>query len=421
MLVFTVAVSSALVFSFFCSISEAALLSIKHSQIEALGKSRAGRLLSGFKKEIDVPIAAILILNTVANTTGASVAGAAFVDVWDESKLWIFTATFTLSVLIFAEIVPKTLGVVFAGRLAVPVAYGVRFLIFIFRPLLAVTRTISSRLRTHSDAPVTSLDEIALLASLGRSEGVLRQNTASIIEGAVALRELRARDVMVPRGAMAIISGERELEDNLRTIRQTGHSRFPFSPTGEPDDISGVVLTKDLLFQLHETPDLKGWDRLVTKAFVVPASMQLERLLQTFREKRRHLAIVVDEYGGTQGLVTLEDVLEEIVGEIEDENDRVNLAIVRRSDGSLLCRGWAEVRKVFEALGVEDEETDAVSVGGIVSDRVGRVPRSGDIVKYAGLEWHVIDASARRAETIEVRPLPPDSKDSDAPPSSHHD
>ena len=405
MLVFSLAVGCALVVSFFCSLFEAVLLSVRHAQVEALGKSRAGQILRYFKREVDVPIAAILVLNTIAHTAGASVAGAAFVDVWGERQLWVFTALFTFAVLLFTEIVPKTLGVSLAERLAVPVSYSVYFLTVVLRPILLCTRIISKWLRRSAAEPVTSLEEIRLLASLGRSEGVLRQSMAAMIEGAVALRKLKARDVMVPRGGMILLDGSRSLEANLRLVRMSGHSRFPFSPTGDPDRISSVILTKDLLFQLKDTPHDPNWERLGTRILVIPESMPLERLLQTFRDQRRHMAIVVDEYGGTQGLVTLEDVLEEIVGEIEDENDRVNPFVVKRADGSLLCRGWAETRKVFEALGV-DEHSDSVSIGGFVAERVGRVPLAGDVVRYGQLEFKVLRASPRRAEEVEVRRLP---------------
>lgn len=403
MLTFVAAVTSALLFSFLCSISEAVLLSVRHSQVEALGKTRAGVILREFKREIDVPIAAILVLNTIAHTMGASLAGASFTDVWEERHLPIFTVVFTIAVLLFTEIIPKTIGVAAADRLAAPVALFVRMLIFLFYPVLFLTRQVSRLLRRGTEAPVTSLEEIRLLASLGRSEGVVRKNMAAMIEGAVALRELKARDVMVPRGGMSFLSKEDSIEDNLRIVRQSGHSRFPFTPTGNLDDINGVVLTKDLLFQLSDRPgEAPDWDSLLTKALVVPASMPLEGLLQTIRDERRHMAVVVDEYGGTQGLVTLEDVLEEIVGEIEDENDRVNPFIIKRADGSLLCRGWAETRKVFESLDVR-YTNEAVSIGGLVAEEVGRVPRVGDALSYNGLELKVLHASPRRAETVEVR------------------
>ena len=132
--------------------------------------------------------------------------------------------------------------------------------------------------------------------------------------------------------------------------------------------------------------------------------------MRTFQDERRHLAIVVDEYGGTQGIVTLEDVLEEIVGEIEDESDRVDPSIIRRSKDSLICRGLAETRKVFELLGIE-EETESVTMSGFVAELVGRIPHVGDSVERNGFRYSVLRASARRAERIEVRRLTEDAPD----------
>src|SRR5215470_2199828 len=172
-LVFFLAVALALASSFVCSISEAVLLSVSHAQIEALGKSRAADLLRRFKREIDLPIAAILTLNTTAHTIGASIAGAYYSDVFNPKTLWVFSVAFTLAVLLFSEIIPKTLAVASAGTLAVPVAYGVAGLVVVLKPLLQVTRALARLLRPSSAQPVTSLEEIRLLASLGRNEGVV--------------------------------------------------------------------------------------------------------------------------------------------------------------------------------------------------------------------------------------------------------
>jgi CBS domain containing-hemolysin-like protein len=417
MVTFILAVATALVFSFLCSVSEAVLLSVRHSQIERLGRSRSARILRRFKAEIDVPIASILILNTFANAFGSVVAGASYQRVFDESTLFWFSIVFTVSILLFGEIVPKTLGVTNVSRLAVPVAHGVHVLVWVLRPILFLTRIISGALRRGQPSPVTSIEEIRLLAALGRTEGAVTKRTHEIIEGAVALKELTAYDVMVPRNGVAFLSAERSLERNLNVVRRTGHSRFPFTPNGNLDDVEGIVLTKDLMFQLLETPDDPAFKSLVGPLVVVPAAMPLERLLRKFQEERRHMAIVVDEYGGTQGLVTLEDVLEELVGEIEDESDRVERFIIRRPDGALLCRGWAETRRVFEELGVEDDTVEAATIGGFVADLVGRVPQTGDEVEWLGYRLKVLRASPRRAERIEVRPvrsgstMPPSRRD----------
>lgn len=403
MIVFIAAVASALFFSFICSISEAVLLSVGHAHVQSLGDSRGGKILRRFKREIDVPIAAILVLNTVANTAGAAIAGATYGETFDPSTLWMFSVAFTVSVLLFTEIIPKTIGVTFTNKLSTPVAYFVHGLAFVLRPFLFLTQAITRLLRRGATTPVTSIEELRLLAAFGRSEGVVADRTATIIEGAARIRELSAKDVMVPRPGVAFLSGKRSLEENLETIRNTGHSRFPFTQSTELDEVQGIVLVKDLMNQLYDSgSDEPDWESLLGPTLVAPASTPLEKLLRMFQEQRRHLAVVVDEYGGTQGIITLEDVLEEIVGEIEDESDRVYAHIVKRVDGSLLCRGWAETRKVFDVLKV-DRKTEIVTLGGLVAELVGRVPRVGDHVEWEGLEFRVDAANPRRALQIEVR------------------
>src|SRR5450432_701629 len=412
MLILVFTVLGSLAISFLCSIAEAVILSVQHAQIEAMGKSGAAHILRSFKREIDVPIAAIVSFHTVAHTIGASVCGAMYVHAMGDSTLWVFSLTFTLAVLLFSEIIPKTIGVTYVATLAAPVAYGVTGLAFVLKPVLWVTGLVSKLLRGDRESPVTSLEEIRLLVAVGRTEGALAGRVADMIEGATALRELTAYDVMVPRAQVAFLSGERTLQENLDLIRRSQHSRFPYTPDADLDHAKGVVLVKDLLFRdgaIATGTDI-DFAALQSPLLVVPASAPLEKVLRTFQEERRHIAIVVDEYGGTQGLITLEDVLEEIVGEIEDESDRVEQRIFRRADGVFVCRASAETRKLFEILNI-DESVELVTVGGFVADLVGRVPRTGDVVEFHGFQFFVARASARRAERIEVRRIviPPKS------------
>jgi len=404
MLFLVLTVLGSLAISFFCSIAEAVVLSVQHAQIEALGKSRAAEILREFKREIDIPIAAIVSFHTVAHTVGASLCGAMYVHAMGESTLWAFSLTFTIAVLLFSEIIPKTIGVTYVAQLAAPVAYSVTGLTIILKPLLFLTSVVAKILRGNHASPVTSLEEIRLLVALGRTEGALAGRVADMIEGATALRELTAYEVMVPRSQVVFLSGERTIQENLDMIRRSQHSRFPYTPDSDLDHAKGVILVKDLLFRdgaLATGADI-DFDKLQTPLLVVPASAPLEKVLRTFQEERRHIAIVVDEYGGTQGLITLEDVLEEIVGEIEDESDRVDQRIFRRNDGVFVCRASAETRKLFEILSI-DEDAETVTVGGFVADLVGRVPRTGDVVEFHGFQFSVARASARRAERIEVR------------------
>ncbi len=405
MLTFILGIAISHVFSFLCSVSEATLLSVRLSQVQALRHSRAGRLIKRFKKRIDLPIAAILTVNTLAHTIGASIAGASYSRLFAPEHLWMFSLAFSVSILTFTEIVPKTLGVAYASQLVVPVAYYVRGLIFVLRPFLYVTGHLQSALRRKQDTPVTSLEEIRLLTALGRTEGTLATRTADAIEGAAALSELTAYDVMVPRNGVVYISAARSLDENLAIVRRSGHSRLPFVEENDLDAVQGIVMVKDLLFQLRADPAQLDCKSLVTPALVIPASMTLDRLLRTFQDERRHMAIVVDEYGGTQGVVTLEDVLEEIVGEIEDESDRLDSHIVRRPDGSIVCRGLAETRKVFEVLGIDADSIDDaeyVTLGGFVAAELARIPRTGDVVVWRDFSFEVLRATARRAERIRV-------------------
>ena len=425
MLTFVLGIAISHVFAFLCSISEATLLSSRQSHVQSLRNSRAGKLIRGFKKRIDLPIAAILTINTLTHTIGASIAGASYSSLFDPHRLWMFSLGFSISILLFTEIVPKTLGVAYVQPLLLPVAYYVRGLIFVLRPFLYLTEMLSGLLRRNQDTSATSIEEIRLLAVIGRTEGALSHRAADVIEGAIALSELSAYDVMVPRNGIAYLSAARTLEENLAIVRRTGHSRLPFVVENDLDSVEGIVLVKDLLFALRATPDQVDWKVLATPALVVPSSMALDRLLRTFQEERRHLAIVVDEYGGTQGIVTLEDVLEEIVGEIEDESDRLDSHVVRRPDGSLLCRGLAESRKVFELMGLDEEvfeSVDVATLGGFMAEQLGRIPRTGDVVNWQSHRFEVLRATARRAERvrIEYRPesLPARGSVSNKPPSA---
>lgn len=405
LLVFSVGV--VLVVSFLCSIFESVLLSVTRPQIEVMVHDgrRAGRLLASFKENMDMPIAAILILNTAAHTIGAAVAGASYANVFSADTLWLFSILFTVAVLLFTEIIPKTLGVSYAPVLATPVAHGIRWLTIMLRPLVVLTERISRSLRAKSDIPVTSREEIRLLASLGRSAGVVGTRTASMIEGATNLSDLRAVDVMLPRDDVVYLAGTMQRDDALTTVRESGHSRFPYSPTGEIDDVAGVILAKDLLYwQLLNDSDAVDWESLYQDALVVPESLPLPRLMRTFQESQRHLAIVIDEYGGLKGIATLEDVLEEIVGEIYDESDRPANDIVKRDGGELEVYATVDLRKLSVALGIPwKPEGEASTVGGLVTETLERIPSVGDSIDWHGYRISVLRANRQHPVLLSVR------------------
>lgn len=409
MALFIIAVTTVLCISFICSFCESVLLSLGPAQTEALIQRhrRAGLLMTSFKRNIDVPIAAILILNTAAHTIGAAVAGASYVKVFEPETLWIFTIVFTLAVLLITEIIPKTLGVTYARLLALPVTYAIRTMTILLYPLVVVSERISRSLRRDKTTPVTSVEEIRLLAALGRTEGVVGPRTADLIVGATHLRQLTAGDSMLPRQEVIYLSGGMDRHEALSAVRESGYSRFPFTPSGDLDDASGVVIAKELLFWAQDhTDEPIDWNQLVREPMVVPESMPLTSLLRTFQEARFHLAIVVDEYGGVEGIVTLEDVIEEVVGEILDESDQPIEDVWPQPDGSLHARAMVELRKICASLDLPWQPEDEVAtIGGLVTELLGRLPVRGDTVRWNNCHLEVLAAGPRRPELVSIRRL----------------
>ena len=409
MQIFIAAVSVALIVSFLCSIFESVLLSVNHAQVESLARQgkRSGRLLKEFKGRIEMPFAAILITNTIAHTMGTTVAGATYEDAFSAETLWIFTIVFTTAILLFTEIIPKTLGVTHARRLATPVAYGIHALSVALRPLVFLSGAVSRMLPRGKDVPVTSVDEIRLLAALGRTAGVVGAQTEGIIVGASRLGKLRASDVMLPRKQVVYFSAKSNRQQVLKIMKQSGYSRFPFSTTDQLDQVSGVVMAKELLLQLQDGSDATiDWSHLVNDPIVVPETARLDSLLRMFKEARRHMAIVVDEYGDVQGIVTLEDVLEEIVGDIIDESDRPIEDLWSQDDGSLHALGTIELRKLCRQLEIRiPSDTKASRLSGLVMELLGRVAVKGDTVEWNNCRIEVLSASRLSAELVSIKKI----------------
>lgn len=328
------AVGFAIGFSFLCSLLEAVLYSVPIGQVEALAESGSarGKLLKKYREDVDAPLAAILSLNTIAHTVGASMAGAAAADVLGVEALGYFSVVFTLAVLIFSEIIPKTAGVVYAKKLALWIARPLQILIWILAPLVwlcqFVTRLISSGQVDHQ----VSGEEIQAMARLGHRSGSVGQDESGIIENVLTLKHKIVKDIMTPRMVVVSMNANltiREVKDRVGTPT---FSRIPITDEN-PEDVVGLVLRRDVLLAIGEGRldiDLMSLMRPVD--FVVD-TLPLDRALRLFLEKREQIFVVIDEFGGLSGVITLEDVLEEILGhEIVDELDEaVDLRELARS------------------------------------------------------------------------------------------
>ncbi|MCB9635746.1 MAG: HlyC/CorC family transporter [Sandaracinus sp.] len=356
--------SLALGCSFLCSILEATLLSVTPSYVARLQEERptVGAALHVLKDDVDRPLAAILGLNTIANTAGAAAIGVQATEVFGDAWLGAVSGVLTLLILVFSEIVPKTLGASHWRRLAPFAARVLPVMIVLLSPIVGLSRHVTRMLKSGSQAPSTvSKEELAALARLGEQQGVIHASESRILANLFRVNELRTRDIMTPRTVMFALPatttvgeivprGKLAPGERIEDTRQRSTMIFSRIPVyrDTPDDVLGFVL-KDVLFLNAARGELdKPVADLVRPLSVVPDSLPVPALFDRLVSARQHIALVVDEYGGVDGIVTMEDVIETLLGlEIVDEADRtVDMREMAR-------RRWRERR---DRLGMPLEE-----------------------------------------------------------------
>ena len=320
-----ISVGLAIVISSLCSICEAVLYSLSSSQVEMLKKSgaKSGIILSNLRTDMDEPITAILTLNTIANTVGAAVAGASAANLFGDNNVYIFSAGFTLAILIFSEIIPKTLGVSFPFKLAPYIAHPIRWMVVFLKPIVFLCRTITRLVPQDTSDDTISAEELQTIAALSRESGHLEETQEKVISNIIELKQKTVRDVMTPRTVTFSLSEDITVSDAMKEINTlSSHSRVPVF-SNDSDNVTGIIMRKDVLLAAAEQKPNQPLKALRRNVHFVPESMPLNRVLIDFFEKRQHLFVVVDEYGSVTGIISMEDVLEEIVGEeIIDESDR---------------------------------------------------------------------------------------------------
>jgi CBS domain containing-hemolysin-like protein len=313
----------ALVFSFLCSIAEAVLLSVTSPYVALLEKKshKSGRLLRRLKADISQPLAAILTLNTIAHTIGAAGAGAQVTVVFGSAYLGIASAILTLLILIFSEIIPKTIGAHNWRRLAPATAYGLRALIFVLYPFVKLTKKMTQGLAEGPTLKGFSRQEFAAMAELSTAEGQLAEREAEILRNLLLLRETGVRDAMTPRPVVFSLRRDISVQAFFAEHEQVRFSRIPLYRE-DPDELESFVLRSDLLLARA-----KGEGSAILAQFerplpVLPESLSLAKAFNEVLKVRAHIVQVVDEYGVLAGVLTLEDIIETLLGlEIVDEGD----------------------------------------------------------------------------------------------------
>ncbi len=315
----------ALVVSFVCSIMEAVLLSTPLSFLkvkEEQGKSGAKYMIK-LKQNIDQPLSAILSMNTVAHTVGAAGVGAQATIVFGDAYFGIVSAILTLLILVFTEIIPKTIGARFWRKLAMISGVIIRFMIFILYPLVIASSYLTKMFSSNSNEQTTSREEISALANIGTEEGVFGEKENKIIQNLIRLKSIKTYEVMTPRVVVSVADENMDLNDFLENKNFLRFSRIPIYSEND-EHITGYVFRQTAYEKLAEdVRDLKLKD-IKRNIVFVPDSKPLLGVWELLLEKKEHIAVVIDEYGGMDGIVTMEDIIESLLGlEIVDEKDTI--------------------------------------------------------------------------------------------------
>ena len=353
--------SVSLVFSFLCSMWEAVLLSITptYAEIQKNDGTKQGELLSRFKQDIDRPLSAILTLNTVAHTVGAIGVGAQASQIWATSAAWItqlaVPAIMTLAILIFSEIIPKTLGAVHWKKLAPFTVRCLQFIITLFAPLVWFSRLITGLFKGEEKGSVLTRSDFLAMAKIGAEAGVFEESESEIIRNLLRFERVRAEDIMTPRTVVVSADATQTLQSFYDEHANLRFSRIPVFQGDSRDLVTGFILKDELLDNLVKERGDSQIDELRRPIMVIPRAFPLPDLFGRLVEKREHIAVVVDEYGGMAGVVTMEDVIETLLGlEIVDESDHAE-------DMQSHARATWRARARAHGLDVENLETATMS------------------------------------------------------------
>jgi CBS domain containing-hemolysin-like protein len=397
-------------------LSEASLLSSSRARLASLSeKSRSAKLVERMKNKLDRPIAAILILNTVANTGGAAIAGREFQRTFDEGGIALFTTGLTLAVLLFAELLPKTLGVRYSTSAILWLARPLHVLTVLLLPFAYLVERMSDLIVGRYRSSHTShMDDLRAMVRLAVSSKAIGREEQSIIEAAAQLPRLQVHQIMIHRPDIVYLSLADDDETLLRKARQSMHSRLLLCRTGL-DDIVGVVNVKEVLWRLVSADadaEEDGLKRVVGESVREPLyvreSLDASQLLQRFSRRHEHMAVVRNRSEQVVGIVTLEDVIEELVGEVDDEHDRSPVKMERVAPGVWHLGGGTLWHDAAQALHLpaaevlpEDRDLDGrYDLNDLAADRLPGKLRSGAVFTVGGWRFKVL--RMRRGKVLQV-------------------
>ncbi len=394
--------------SAFFSATETAFSSVNKVRLKNKAESgnRKASLVLSLLEDYDRVLSCILIANNIVNLSAASLATVLFTFYFPIYGATISTIVLTVVILIFGEITPKSLAKEHPEQMAMFSAPFLRACIVLLTPLnwfFGLFHQLAKRLiRSSNDEGITE-EELITMVEEAENEGGLDAHESQLIRAAIEFNDLSVEEILIPRVDILALEENSDATAFATAFAESGYSRLPIY-RGNIDDIIGVMHEKD--FYSARARNVTQFSELVSPVLYTTGNTKISALLRRLQQSKMHMAIVVDEYGGTEGLVTLEDVLEELVGEIWDEHDEVLEDFQPQEDGSYLISCSADLDDLFDRFAIRGELCDSSSVSGWVMEQLEEVPREGDHFIYENLDVTVTRVDNRRLLEIRVFPLP---------------
>ncbi len=413
-----------LIFSALFSGSEVALFSLDEKKIDSLNKE-SGLLNKYINKLLSNPknlLITILIGNTIANVATSIISVSLAIDI---AKLYNYNLDFvllvqiivlTIIIILFAEITPKVWAnkhpINFSKLIAFPL-FWINIIISPFSNIISNTILFAtSKVKYDKSRTALSASEITELADIGVEKGTIEEEEHGLIHALVSFKSVTVREVMTPRVDMVTVSTDISLKELIDIIKESGHSRIPMYDE-DMDNISGIIYAKDLLPYLNKTDSDSDFDlkKISRDCIFVPDTKLISDLMQEFQTKNMHMSVVVDEYGGTAGLITLEDILEEIVGEIRDEFDNEEDYIQAISEDKFLMSGKADLDEIEDTLNITIDvpDEDFETLGGFIFNHAGEIPEIGYSFEEYGYHFKVAEIENNRINKVEIKKVSKES------------
>lgn len=405
------AILGLIVLSALFSGSEIAYLSTSELRLrKAAGSGKAGQRALIIFESFEKALITILIGNNLVNISASAVATVIAIDLMGENGAWVATAVMTLLILTFGEILPKILAKRIAERFAILVSLPLYFLCLVTRPLIYLVQAFLARLsRIWADDVIENVvteEDIETMLETVEDEGVVDEDTCDLLQSALDFDDVSAYEIITPRVDMVAVDIEDAREELVQTVLESTYSRIPVY-RDTPDNIVGVLHVNRFLRALADKTPFSLEEQLMAPVFV-HKTMLLPDVLSTMRERGAHLAIVTDEYGGTMGIITMEDVLERLVGDIWDEKDEIDEEFVALSDDEFEADGDMRTLDLFDELDIDerDFDDDNATLGGWAIEMLGGYPSVGDSFSYKNIQLTVQEVTGLRVRSLRVRVLP---------------